>query len=146
VADGAEHAITDRRGLVVLGLDDCLERLRAAPVGRLAFVDHGVPVVVPVTHAMDGTNVVFRTTWGSKLEAAQAAGSVAFEVDSVDETTKTGWSVLVKGTASIAYEAHDIERYEQLDVPVWVGFGDDTMWIVLRAEEISGREIVVSET
>jgi hypothetical protein len=142
--DGPERPVTDRRGLLVLDLEDCLERLRSAPVGRLAFVHKGVPVILPVTHAMDGTNVVFRTTWGSKLEVAQAAGSVAFEVDGVDESMRIGWSVLVKGTASIAYEARDIERYERLDVPAWTGLGDDAMWIVLRAEEISGREILVT--
>jgi hypothetical protein len=141
---GREQPVRDHRGLVVLDLEDCLERLRSAPVGRLAFVHKGGPVIVPVTHAMDGTNVVFRTTWGSKLEVAQAAGTVAFEVDGVDETQRTGWSVLVKGTASIAYEARDIERYEAFDVPAWVGLGDDPLWVVLRAEEISGREIVVS--
>jgi uncharacterized protein len=149
VADGTapdvrEQPATDRRGLVVLDLEDCLERLRSAPIGRLAFVHKAGPVIVPVTHAMDGTNVIFRSTWGSKLEVAQAAGSVAFEVDGVDESRRTGWSVLVKGTASIAYDANDIERFERLDVPAWVGFGEDAMWIVLRAEEISGREIVVS--
>jgi CBS domain-containing protein len=142
--DRGEQPTTHRRGLVVLDLEDCLERLRSAPIGRLAFVHKGGPVIVPVTHGMDGTNVVFRSTWGSKLEVAQAAGSVAFEVDGVDESRRTGWSVLVKGTASIAYDANDIERFDRLDVPAWVGFGDDAMWIVLRAEEISGREIVVS--
>ena len=43
--------------------------------------------------------IVFRTTTGSKLEAAGRRAAVAFEIDGWDDETQTGWSVLVKGTA-----------------------------------------------
>jgi CBS domain-containing protein len=132
---------TDRRGLGVLDVDECLRRLRSVPVGRLAFVESGVPIVLPVNHGVDGMSIVFRTTWGSKLEAAKAAGAAAFEVDGFDATTRTGWSVLVRGVLAPVYEAGDISRYEALDVPAWAGRDDDTVWVVLRPDEISGREI-----
>jgi nitroimidazol reductase NimA-like FMN-containing flavoprotein (pyridoxamine 5'-phosphate oxidase superfamily) len=47
-----------------------LERLQTAPVGRLAFVNAGEPVVFPVNQAVDGVDIVFRTLWGSKLQVA----------------------------------------------------------------------------
>jgi nitroimidazol reductase NimA-like FMN-containing flavoprotein (pyridoxamine 5'-phosphate oxidase superfamily) len=62
---------TDHRGLRVLGFEDFLERLRTAPLGRLAFVNAGEPVMFPVNHAIDGVDVVFRTSWGSKLDPAR---------------------------------------------------------------------------
>jgi CBS domain-containing protein len=132
---------TDRRGLVVLDTEECLSRLRTARVGRIAFVDRGTPIVLPVNHGVDGMTVVFRTTWGSKLEAAQAAGVAAFEVDGFDERTRTGWSVVVRGRLSTAYEAREVERYEGLGVTAWAGLGADAVWVVLRPDEITGRQI-----
>jgi CBS domain-containing protein len=133
---------TDRRGLVVLDLQECLARLSTTRVGRIAFVERGAPVVLPVNHGVDGTTVVFRTTWGSKLDAAQAADVAAFEIDGYDEASRTGWSVLVRGTLSPAYDDADLERYAALDVPAWAAPGPDTVWVVLRADEITGRRIV----
>jgi uncharacterized protein len=136
----------DHRGLVVLTLEECLGRLRSAPVGRIAFVQDGAPVVLPVNHAVDGTTVVFRTTWGSKLDVARSAGAAAFEVDGFDPTTRTGWSVLVRGTVSAVYERNDVERYEALVPPAWVGIDLDPVWVALRADEITGREITPGTT
>ncbi len=131
----------DHRGLVVLTLDECLARLRAATVGRLAFVQHGSPVVLPVNHGVDGMTIVFRTTWGSKLQAARSAEVAAFEVDDFEPGTRTGWSVLVRGSISTVYDAHEIERYEALGVPAWAGFDAEPVWVALRPDEITGREI-----
>ena len=140
----AEGRATDRRGLAVLDLDECLHRLRSVGVGRLAFVQAGVPVILPVNHGVDGMNIVFRTTWGSKLDVAQTADNAAFEVDAFDETSRTGWSVLVRGSTSTAYEDVDIRRYEALNVPRWAPADSYPVWVVLRPDEISGREIAAS--
>ena len=137
----AEERATDRRGLAVLDLDECLDRLRSVGVGRLAFVEGGVPVILPVNHGVDGMNIVFRTTWGSKLDVAQTAENAAFEVDGFDENRSTGWSVLVRGSTSVAYEDVDIRRYEALRVPRWAPADSYPVWVVLRPDEISGREI-----
>ena len=132
---------TDHRGLVVLTLQECLARLRSTPVGRFAFVVQAAPVVLPVNHGLDGTTVVFRTTWGSKLQIAQATERVAYEADGFDTATGTGWSVLVQGTAEAVYEEADVERYERLGVRSWAGMDRDMVWVRLRPDEISGREL-----
>ena len=139
---GPVSAPTDHRGLVVLGLEECLDRLRSVAVGRLAFVHAGSPVVVPVNHGVDGANVVFRTTWGSKLQVAEDAATVAFEVDGIDPGRSAGWSVLVKGTAEAVYDDPDIERYEAMSIPAWAGLDDAAVWIRLRPDEVTGRQIV----
>ena len=131
----------DHRDLLVLTLEDCLARLRSAPVGRLAFVHNGSPQVLPVNHQVDGMTIVFRTTWGSKLEVARSTGPAAFEVDGFDPATRTGWSVLVRGTVSAVYDAHEIERYDALGVPAWARIDSDPVWVALRPDEITGREI-----
>jgi glycerol-3-phosphate dehydrogenase len=55
-------------------------------------------VIFPVNYVVDRDLIVFRTDPGSKLDAATERESVAFEVDAVDEATRTGWSVVVGGT------------------------------------------------
>lgn len=134
---------TDRRGLRVLTLDECLQRAATAPLGRVAFAHDGEIVILPVNHAIDRMDVVFRTGWGSKREVAVAGGRVAFEVDSHDAERRVGWSVLIKGSAALVYDADERRRLDALGMLSWVATGgNDGFWVRLRAEEITGREIV----
>ncbi len=132
---------TDHRGLAVLGLSECLDRIRGAQVGRLAFVHEGELVVLPVNHGVDGQDVVFRTTWGSKLQHAQQAGLVAVEFDEFDAVDGLGWSVLVTGVATTVYDDHEIAGLESLGVRSWAGALDPLFWVRVRAEQVTGREI-----
>ena len=137
-------SVLDRRGLRVLGMETCLARLRAVPVGRVAFPDGGTVIVLPVNHVVDGDSVAFRTTWGSKLHRAGDGGSMSYEIDEHDVATRSGWSVLVTGRAEILRGA-EATRLEALAPPSWTSFGDsptgDVSWVRIRAEEVSGREI-----
>lgn len=137
----AERSL-DHRGLRVLTLEECLDRLRSGVVARLAFIHDGEPVVLPVTYGLDGTSVVFRTSWGSKLQVAGDTGAVAIEVDDIDTRTGTGWSVVVKGTAAVEYDRERSARWDLLHVPYWLGSEEDVFWVRVTAMEISGRELV----
>lgn len=138
----AANPPTDHRGLRVLGLEECLERLRSAPLGRVAFVDTGEPVLFPVNHAIDGVDVVFRTSWGSKLEVAESSGVVAYEVDGYDSLSESGWSVVVKGTAQLVYETVDTDRYDRLGLRSWADIKGLGFWVRIRPVEITGREVI----
>jgi len=139
---GGLKAPTDHRGLRVMGFEECLERLRATPVGRLALVHAGEPLVFPVNHAVDGVDIIFRTLWGSKLRAAEDAGTVAFEVDGYDTLTETGWSVIVKGTAEMVYEDKDTDRYDRLRLRSWADTAEAGFWVRIRPIEVTGREVL----
>jgi nitroimidazol reductase NimA-like FMN-containing flavoprotein (pyridoxamine 5'-phosphate oxidase superfamily) len=132
---------TDHRGLAVLDLDECMRRLRQVVVGRLVFMHDGEPVVLPVNHGVDGNDIVFRTTWGSKLQHAQHAELVAFEVDDFDERSRRGWSVLVTGTATVVYDETEIDRLERLGVHSWAKVLDPVFWVRIRPQQVTGREI-----
>jgi nitroimidazol reductase NimA-like FMN-containing flavoprotein (pyridoxamine 5'-phosphate oxidase superfamily) len=134
---------TDRRGLRVLSYDECLLLLRRTTVGRLGFVHHGEPEILPVTFGMDAASPVLRATWGSKLDAAAGGGLVALEADSLDPALGRAWSVVVKGTASVEYADADIVRLESLGVPVWVRDGSETFWVRVRPESVTGRELTL---
>jgi nitroimidazol reductase NimA-like FMN-containing flavoprotein (pyridoxamine 5'-phosphate oxidase superfamily) len=83
-------------------------------LGRLALVDADGPVILPVNYTLDEGSVVFRTDPGSKLDAAAAGATVAFEVDAADERHRTGWSVVVRGRAGEVSEPAEPERLRGL--------------------------------
>jgi nitroimidazol reductase NimA-like FMN-containing flavoprotein (pyridoxamine 5'-phosphate oxidase superfamily) len=138
-------APTDHTGLQVLTLEDCLRHLRQSPVGRVAFPLDGEISVLPVNHSVDGTDICFRTLGDSKIQAAVDHERVAFEVDSYDEATRDGWSVLVQGTAVIVTDPEDVRRLEGLARKPWVPGEPSAMtWIRVRSQAITGRAIVRS--
>jgi hypothetical protein len=63
--------------------------------------------------------VVFRTDPGTKLDAAADTAPVAFEVDAVDEATRTGWGVVVRGALVEVSDPDDLERLRTL--PLYPG-------------------------
>ena len=133
----------DRHGLEVLPLAQCLSLLRSRPLGRLAYVDAGSPVIVPVNYLMDGHHVVLRTLAGGKLDTAIMGGAVAFQIDDHDPSRGTGWSVLVKGHAELVDDDDDVTREyaQQLDSWAAVDERGDVAWIRIDADEISGRRL-----
>ena len=140
---GAPVTPTDHTGLRVLTLDECLSRLGENPVGRLAFHLDGEISVLPVNHTLWGTDICFRTLGGSKIQAAVDQERVAFEVDAYDESARSGWSVLVQGTAVIVSDTADVHRLETAAHEPWVPGDPSAMtWIRVRAHAITGRSLV----
>lgn len=132
---------TDYGGLEILDLDECLQLLASEPVGRIAFVHGGAPMVLPVNHRVEGRTVVFRTDIGSKLSAAVMERAVAFEVDSYDDHDRSGWSVLVRGTAVTVDDPGAVAELEGLDLSPWARTGDRVHWVRIHPDEISGRRV-----
>ncbi len=131
---------TDHAGLEILPFDVCLQLLATVPVGRVSFLADGEIVVLPVNHVVDGQDPVFRTARGSKLSAAEGQDLVAFEADSYDERTKSGWSVLVNGRAQAVYEEAEIRRLSRLGLHPWVTAVERPFWVRIRPTSITGRQ------
>ena len=133
-------ATVDRRtGLEELDRDECLALLGHTPLGRLAVVVDGQPLVFPVNFVLDGTAIVLRTDAGTKLLAART-GAVAFECDGIDVQYHTGWSVLVVAVVEEISNATQIARLERLPLRPWC-HGPKSTWLRLRAKSITGRRI-----
>jgi nitroimidazol reductase NimA-like FMN-containing flavoprotein (pyridoxamine 5'-phosphate oxidase superfamily) len=81
-----------------LSHEACLELLATQEIGRLGVNAEHYPMIFPVNYALDQATVVFRTRPGTKLSATGHA-NVTFEVDQIDPVRRTGWSVLVCGSA-----------------------------------------------
>lgn len=129
----------DHQGLEVLDPEECWRRIGDVPVGRVAFVEAGEPVVLPVNHAVVGRRVVFRTFRGALLHEALMDRTVAFEVDDFDADARSGWSVLVRGRAAIA---EDPEALDRLGVDAWADAVERNDWVEILADEVTGRRIV----
>jgi nitroimidazol reductase NimA-like FMN-containing flavoprotein (pyridoxamine 5'-phosphate oxidase superfamily) len=122
--------------------DECRRLLGERHLGRLALVDADGPVILPVNYTLDGGVVVFRTDPGSKLDAAAAGTTVAFEVDAADERDRTGWSVVVRGRAAEVSDPADLERLRALPLYPWAP-GAKAHYVRIRPASVTGRRIAL---
>ncbi|MDH3754560.1 MAG: pyridoxamine 5'-phosphate oxidase family protein [Acidimicrobiia bacterium] len=134
--------ITDRQGLEVLSNEECWKLVGESRVGRVAFVDAGDPVILPVNHVLVGKTVAFLTAPGSKLHAAGMAKPVGFEVDGHDDASHQGWSVIIRGRAERVYDEDEIAKLAEAGLTPWATETDRNDWVEIRVHEISGRRII----
>jgi uncharacterized protein len=132
--------------LQILSDEDCYGLLATQQIGRLGVNAEHYPLIFPVNYALDHGVIVIRTNAGTKLAAADHA-NVTFEVDQIDQWTRSGWSVLVRGLAeklTSEHRAELIERTKASGVQPWAP-GDRGHWMRLIPHDISGRRIVPGE-
>jgi nitroimidazol reductase NimA-like FMN-containing flavoprotein (pyridoxamine 5'-phosphate oxidase superfamily) len=127
-------------GLELLSEHECFELARHRPVGRVAVCIGALPAVFPVNYCLVDRDVVFRTSVGTKLEAATREAVVAFEIDDFDTEGHLGWSVLIVGVAS-EVGPEDLTALEPLPVRAWA-HGERDHVVRIRTEFISGRRIL----
>jgi nitroimidazol reductase NimA-like FMN-containing flavoprotein (pyridoxamine 5'-phosphate oxidase superfamily) len=124
-----------------LSRSECLELLASHHFGRIGVIAAGRPIILPVNYVFDDGRVVIRTDPGTKLTAA-AQGQVAFEIDGIDEWSRTGWSVLVTGVGYEVTDALDATSVatRQFPVDTWAP-GQKSHWIRIESHQISGRRL-----
>ncbi|MFI6409925.1 pyridoxamine 5'-phosphate oxidase family protein [Streptomyces sp. NPDC050548] len=131
--------------MVELGRDEALKLLAEAPLGRVVFSHQALPAIRPVNHLVEANgDIVIRTHTGSALLGRAAlSGVVAYEADDLDPATRTGWSVVVTGTASRVSDPAELARYQAALTP-WV---DTEMAHVvrIRADIVTGYRLVGRE-
>lgn len=129
--------------VIVLPREECLRLLCTNGFGRLAVaMDH--PIIRPVNYFFDepSQSVVFRTADGSKFHALLVSGNAAFEIDGIDQGSRTGWSVIIVGMAEKITSPSDIRRLERRGLETWAP-GRKAHWMRIRAWTVSGRRIVL---
>jgi uncharacterized protein len=128
---------------VELTRPECLSLLAGTGLGRLVVALGEMPVIRPVNYIFDerSQSVVFGTAEGSKFYALVHAATAAFEIDSVDQATQTGWSVIIVGVTEEVTHPTDVQRLSHLGLRTWAP-GPKPHWIRIRARTVSGRRIV----
>ena len=123
---------------------ECVTQLSNTPVGRIAFLQDGMPSMAPVNYRWHEDTIVFRTQEGQKLVGSQGR-PVCFEIDGWNRARKTGWSVLVKGIASEVTEWAAKEQLEQIGLTPWTNDVWRRRWVQVLPMEVTGREIAQDE-
>lgn len=121
-----------------LSAAECLDRLAAAPFGRLGVIVAGRPEIYPVSHLVHEGDILFRTGSGTKFDGA-VEQPVAFEVDGHDDGTKIAWSVLVTGVAVEVTGLHQLLDLLRLPVFPWEP-GAKPHLLRIRPETMTGRQ------
>jgi len=117
-----------------LGDAACRALLGSRDVGRLGFVAHGYPLVLPVSYAFADGRIWISTGGGSRLDHAPLS-PVCFEVDDLDAASRTGWSVLARG---VAHWASADDGVPPATAPPWVP-GPLPARLVVKVRRLSGR-------
>ena len=127
-------------GLELLTEEEALDLAARRPIGRVAVTVGALPAVFPVNFCLIGRDVVFRTSAGTKLDAALKESVVAFQVDDFDAAGHLGWSVMFVGKAT-ELRPIELSRLEPLPVRAWA-HGTRGHVVRIRTEFVSGRRIV----
>jgi nitroimidazol reductase NimA-like FMN-containing flavoprotein (pyridoxamine 5'-phosphate oxidase superfamily) len=122
----------------------CFALLAQQRLGRVVLVDDRGPLALPVNFLLDQHTVLFRTDEGSKLEVASRGGRVAFEVDGVEEATRTGWSLLIRGEAIEVTDPAELARVRRLPLYPWAP-GAKSRYVRILPTVLTGRRIALAE-
>jgi nitroimidazol reductase NimA-like FMN-containing flavoprotein (pyridoxamine 5'-phosphate oxidase superfamily) len=124
----------------VLNRYECARLLRDNHVGRIGFLNDGWPAILPVNYVVDGDDIVIRTDSGTKFAAMRHGAEVAFEVDAIDPLYRSGWSVLVYGTASEVVDDAEVAHLGTLGLRAW-HHGVKPFWIRIAPVLVTGRRL-----
>src|SRR4051794_28580869 len=112
---------------------ECRDVLREAEIGRLAWVEPSGEInVVPVNVVVHDGLVVLRTS-DAVAERLLAAPQVAFEFDDLHADTRSGCSVLVRGTLSEL-------AADTVSPTPWAGDSRERV-LGLPVERVTGRRV-----
>ena len=134
----------ERRGDYIVTMyeleeDVCTRLLVGSTFGRVAFDDPRAGLtVLPVNFVMSHDAVVFRVQAGSALDRVGTGSPVAFEADQVDPVAESGWSVLVRGTATHLRDPKRVAALADASVHPWAP-GRRDRWIEIHPQQITGR-------
>jgi uncharacterized protein len=142
-AEMSEQSTDGPGGVIVEEIpeSECLQLLAETNFGRLAVLDGKQPVILPVNYTYASEGIVVHTDVGVKIDAG-SQHLVAFEIDSIEEGMRTGWSVLVKGPAHDITETIDelSVRLRQTRVDTWSP-GEPRRRLVIHVSAVSGRRL-----
>ena len=125
---------------VELDRDECLALLRQATIGRIVLSLKCLPVALPINICVIDDAVMFATDIGSKLDAAVSGQVVSIEVDEIDSSDRTGWSVIVTGVADLVTDRVQFEK-ARTSLHPWAP-GPHPFFVQVPTTLISGRRLM----
>ncbi|MFD5945024.1 pyridoxamine 5'-phosphate oxidase family protein [Streptomyces collinus] len=124
-----------------LDRQECLRLLAKVPVGRVVYTRHALPAVLPINFSLDtDSSVLLRTSPDSDLVRAIDGVVVAFEADEFDATTRSGWSVVVTGRATVVTDPAEHDRLSETGPTSWMPL-QEAVFVRIESEMVTGREL-----
>ena len=120
--------------------DECMSKLAAGSVGRIAVTSRALPAIIPVNFALSGRTIVFRTEPEGMLAKATEDSVVAFEVDDVAVDGRSGWSVLAVGVARHITDGSELVRALETRLSSAVGPGRN-QFVAITIGQLTGRAV-----
>jgi nitroimidazol reductase NimA-like FMN-containing flavoprotein (pyridoxamine 5'-phosphate oxidase superfamily) len=130
-------------GLELLDETQCLSLLASAEIGRVGVSIAALPAIFPVNFRLIDGAIVFRTSPGTKLEAAAAEAVLAFEADDFAVADRSGWSVLAVGRSHVVTDPAVREQARQVGLEPFADGPRHTL-VAIDVEVLSGRRLVHS--
>ncbi|MGW4344035.1 pyridoxamine 5'-phosphate oxidase family protein [Streptomyces sp. NPDC004690] len=128
-------------GFRSLDRPECLRLLAEVPVGRVVYTRQALPAVLPVNFLLGpDASVLLRTSAGSDLVRAVDGVVVAFEADEFDPASRSGWSVVVTGQATVVTDPAEHERLLRTGPDSWMPIRDD-VFIRIESTMVTGRAL-----
>jgi uncharacterized protein len=136
---GSAATQTRTDNLEPLDREACLLLLTGVDVGRIAWADGEDVMVFPLNFALDGEDIVMRTS--SEVICAEVAGThrLTFQADDFEPAFRTGWTVLASGSAVEVTDPAELEHLTTLVQP-WRS-EDDLRLLRLRVHAMTGRRL-----
>ncbi|MFE7235397.1 pyridoxamine 5'-phosphate oxidase family protein [Streptomyces sp. NPDC002405] len=133
--------MSDNDGFRSMDRQECLRLMAEVPVGRVVYTRQALPAVLPVNFALAAdASVLLRTSAGSDLVRAVDGVVVAFEADAFDAQSRSGWSVVVTGRATVVTDPVEHARLMRTGPRSWMPIEED-VFIRIEATMVTGREL-----
>ena len=125
---------------------ECLRLIASGGIGRIGYSGRYGPTVMPVNYQLYEGTIVFRTTPDSTTDEdlrtgiANAEYKVAFEIDDFNTAARTGWSVLIQGSAHHVESEAERASVAGAGVDPWPG-GDRELFLRINPSRVTGRRV-----
>jgi nitroimidazol reductase NimA-like FMN-containing flavoprotein (pyridoxamine 5'-phosphate oxidase superfamily) len=124
--------------MTALTRPQCLHLLGQHQVGRIAWQAVDAQQILPITYLVFDGRVYFRTSPYGILSDLLHPTPVALEVDELDPTRRTGWSVVVHGRSRAVAEPVGVARRWASDPLPWAP-GSRHLFVEVTPDEVTGR-------
>lgn len=125
----------------VLNEAECRALLIDCQIGRVAVVGPDGPHIIPVNYALVDESIVFRTAPHTLLGTCAPNRAIAFEAERTDDATRSGWSVLARGTAVAVFARDELDHIRRVWQPTPWADGVRNFYVRLAYRSLTGRMI-----
>ena len=124
-----------------LSYAECRGLLLHQQAGRVAVSTPDGPHIVPLNYSVVDESIIFRTTPFSVLATYGRNVLLAFEIDSLRESERIGWSVVARGRADVVLDSEEISHIRAVWPPEPWADGPRQLYLRLTWTELTGRSL-----